>query len=505
MLDYTDCVNPTKIRRVGDNVCHGNMEQPSSAKKMYLVQPRTVTRLQGYKFKIKESRGEQMHTGNGLVDDLMELLEYSILVESEEFVAQGQLVESKSDHVELPCKLNTGGCETGDGTFIYSYTPTCSFEKIQVFTGTRVMGSYLADAKKAILLNVTGVTMAPQVCGSVRLLSSNYLTSWGTLHPADLHITIQERVREDYLAYKLEKQMQSVQEMLTTTVCQQQVAGSEEVPQRLPNGQYAYRRGDVLFVLRCVQKRGAIAKLSNCYDKILIDQSGQVWVDPTTRLCTQHATQLPCSSKFPLTIQVANNTWVAVTPALAPVAAPEQLTLEEDNAVNHLDMAVRGPYTEVEQREWEQILEYPSYHKALLKLVTVGSCVETDSCAAGVSALVLVIMAVRMIVHVSVMVMAYLQGGPAMAPPVTRVSTGIPGYGLRTEMIWKFFPFPLWKRFRKTGIPERFFFRKTEISGTLFLNYGSLRNSGTFRKFTVSGTIGTIITLKSYICKYNTS
>jgi len=39
---------------------------------------------------------------------------------------------------------------------------------------------------------------------------------------------------------------------------------------------------------------------------------------------------------------------------------------------------------------------------------------------------------------------------------INRVSTGIPGYGLRTEMIRKFFPFTLWKRFRKTGIPERF-------------------------------------------------
>ena len=99
----------------------------------------------------------------------------------------------------------------------------------------------------------------------------------------------------------------------------------------------------------------------------------------------------------------------------------------------------------------------------------------------------------------------------------TRVSTGIPGYGLRMEMIRKFFPFPLWKRFRKSGIPERFperfFPRKPEISGTLFRNvpeyhsgnfpvygtlfrnvpeyrsgkfpvYGTLfRNSGTFRKF----------------------
>ena len=148
---------------------------------------------------------------------------------------------------------------------------------------------------------------------------------------------------------------------------------------------------------------------------------------------------------------MANNTWVAVTPSLVPVAAPEQLALEEDNSVDHLDMSVSEPYTQAEQRDWEQILEYPSYHKALLKSVTIESCVETDSCVAGVSdsitrydltgltksyeelnifsrvdkaiweygdylaALVLVIMAVRMIVHVSVMVMAYLQGGPGMA------------------------------------------------------------------------------------------
>ena len=83
--------------------------------------------------------------------------------------------------------------------------------------------------------------------------------------------------------------------------------------------------------------------------------------------------------------------------------------------------------------------------------MTIGSCLETDSCTGGVSdsitrydltgltkiyeemnilsridaairkyegylaALVLVIMAVRMMVHLTVMVMAYLQGGPAMA------------------------------------------------------------------------------------------
>ena len=325
----------------------------------------------------------------------------------------------------------------------------------------RAIGTYLVDEKKAILLNITGVTIAPQECGSVKLLSTNYpelfvveltdAANWPSLHPADLHLSVQEQVREDYLAYRLERRMQSVQDMLKYSICQQTVSGSEDTPQVLTNEQYAYRRGDVLFVLSCVQKRGAIAELTTCHNKIPMDTNGEVWVDPITRLRTQHATQLPCSKKFPITIRVANSTWVAITPVLVPVAAPEQLSLDQDNDINHIDMTVSGPYTEAEQREWEQILEYNAYHQDLLKSVTLGSCLETDSCAAGVSdsitrydltglaktyeemnifsridaaiceygdylaALVLVIMAVRIMVHLTVMVMAYLQGGPAMA------------------------------------------------------------------------------------------
>ena len=73
---------------------------------------------------------------------------------------------------------------------------------------------------------------------------------------------------------------------------------------------------------------------------------------------------------------------------------------------------------------------------------------------------------------------------------IIRVSTGIPGYGLRTEMIRKFFQFPLWKRFQKTGIPEQFFSCKTEISRISFRKF----SEKSFQKFPVFETIGTIIT-----------
>ena len=70
--------------------------------------PRGISNLQAGELKVADDKvgckGETMRTANGLVDDLMELVEHSVLVESEDFVAQGQMVESKSDHLELPCK-----------------------------------------------------------------------------------------------------------------------------------------------------------------------------------------------------------------------------------------------------------------------------------------------------------------------------------------------------------------------------------------------------------------
>lgn len=37
------------------------------------------------------------------------------------------------------------------------------------------MKTYMVDEKEAIILNITGVTMAPQECGSAKLQATNYL------------------------------------------------------------------------------------------------------------------------------------------------------------------------------------------------------------------------------------------------------------------------------------------------------------------------------------------
>lgn len=56
MMEYTDCVTPENIRVDVARVCVNGLGPPSSNKRMVLVQTKTVTRLQGYKCKIRESR-----------------------------------------------------------------------------------------------------------------------------------------------------------------------------------------------------------------------------------------------------------------------------------------------------------------------------------------------------------------------------------------------------------------------------------------------------------------
>ena len=57
MLEYTDCIAPEQIKRVDvARVCEHSLSSASSNKRMMLTQTKTVTRLTGYKCKIKESR-----------------------------------------------------------------------------------------------------------------------------------------------------------------------------------------------------------------------------------------------------------------------------------------------------------------------------------------------------------------------------------------------------------------------------------------------------------------
>ena len=403
-------------------------------------------------------KGQPFRTEAGIQDDLLVVSEYQVLVETEDFSTMNELIESTTDHITLPCKTAEAGCETGSGTYVWQPPTGCTMERIQEFRAKRTMGSYLVDDDKNILVNVTGITIAPAECGNVRLRSTAYrelyiadgqdAANWPTLSPGDFKIDIAERVREDYLVYHLERRMQSLQTQLQNSVCRQSTMTQDGEPQLLPNGKHALRRGDLIYVMDCSKKRGAILELPSCYEQIPLAES--IWVNPVTRLRTSHSTQVPCQSKFPITIRVDTNTWVSITPALIPVPAPMKVHVDEVPPSTHKDMAKGGAYTRAEAEAWSLLLEFPKFHSALLKGVSIGSCVSSGICPAGnteqgltrysldslttpletwniwtridnairqygdyAAALVLLIVVVKTIVNLTVLLAAWLKEGPA--------------------------------------------------------------------------------------------
>lgn len=337
-------------------------------------------------------KGQSYRTPQGILDNVLILNEYSVSIVPEEFIAHGSLVESQSDHVSLPCKLNQQGCE-GDATYIWESPSGCSMETIQMFSGTPVQETYLVDHEKKILINQTGITISPANCGGVKLRSTNYeelyiaetrdTLTWPKLHPMDYSPSLNERIREDYMILYVENKINNLQAVRSSDLCQQRTGSFSEEPQPLGDGSYMLRRGDIIFQMRCPKKRGAITEKPACYSHIPLD--GDLWIHPISRLRSIHSTMTVCNQKFPLTIRIQEGTWIAINPQIIPVATPTSRISEKlGNQVPHLDMSLGGAYTIAEAAAWEQILSFPTYHQALLKEVSVGVCINSGECPTGI-------------------------------------------------------------------------------------------------------------------------
>ena len=104
-------------------------------------------------------KGQPMHFKNKLHSNMVELKEYKLLITTETYVVENDVVEVESRHLQLPCKAMTAGCLTGDGTFTYSGKPNlCNLQYIRPVKVKPIMKSYLLDEENQILLNHTGTT-----------------------------------------------------------------------------------------------------------------------------------------------------------------------------------------------------------------------------------------------------------------------------------------------------------------------------------------------------------
>ena len=336
-------------------------------------------------------KGQNMKFRKKLFTNSVLLSEYIVTIMEVKLRAQHQVIESMSDHLQLPCTTATGQCDTGSGTFVWTPpTASCNLQFVRTIQARTYQQTFLVDEEHRVILNNTGL-LQPTGCSQLLtstqypklFLSSKVMLEYHQLVASNLDIEIEIQNSAQFLLYLNSRVEHRLQTQLRAVICSQQSASAEE-PIRLHDNIFIMARGSVTYRFRCPVVNLQLLTHSKCFADLPVQAANDKtakWVSPITRVLKKHSTPAACSTHFPLVIQ-EKKLWLEL-PSLRPVSAPKNhtlLTLRADEE-QMLDLATGGLYTTAEIQSWEALLSFPTYHTALLKSISLGACIGSNLCA----------------------------------------------------------------------------------------------------------------------------
>ena len=344
-------------------------------------------------------QGQQLKIGETVVNDVLVMSQYRITLEKEEYLSsspQAQTlhqVEATFDHVKLPksCTAAAGGCVTRDWTYIWDPAPiTCPLMKVQEGTFVHENG-YLVDHELKLLFKTSGENSGLPGCPPGKLIYTEQrgiVLSKNNGYPwidRQLDLATWSDQKDDYIVYTLERAAGKLENNIEKRLCNSKFAElSDSATQVIPmsKDRFAKRLGDILFVFKCPEKLGKVAPMKNaCINKVPLE--GGLYMNPFTRIASKHASKIDCSSHFPLTV-LSEDGWITISDTIQPAIAPREMKLL-DEKVEHENMKTGGIYRPEALSQFEDILEYGSFHEATLETLGYGICrKEGGPCASSV-------------------------------------------------------------------------------------------------------------------------
>ena len=326
--------------------------------------------------------GEDLKINGNIINGVVKMVQYRTKIEDESYLIDRKRIEVVNSHVKLPvgCTVETGGC-LGERTYTWN-PPVNQCPLVKINTGKFTPeGGWLLEYRAKLLFKITDTSPSPTGCPTGDIFHTEYedlyLTQEAQFPHIDESIEIGLYVKQssDYVMYETERLTNNLAESTHHHMCKQLYLKSKDELVEMTGGRFGRRSGDVLYTFECVQKTGKITGGKSCYDRIPLQNS--VFVDPTTRIGTQHATIKECNQKFPEAIKT-NEGWVAL-PDLSPIKDPSQFQGEMSN-MTHEDMSRGGLYTTEEIEEWEQFITYGTFRESLLNSISTGACVHREIC-----------------------------------------------------------------------------------------------------------------------------
>ena len=333
-------------------------------------------------------QGQQLKIGDTVVNDVLVMSQYRITLEKEEYLSsspQAQTlhqVEATFDHVKLPksCTASAGGCVTRDWTYIWDPAPiACPLMKVQEGNFVHENG-YLVDHQLKLLFKTTGENSGLPGCPPGKLVykeQRGIVLSKNSGYPwidRQLDLATWSDQKDDYIAYTLERAAGKLENNIEKKLYNSKFAeltdsSTQVIPMK--NDKFAKRLGDILFIFKCPEKIGKVAPMKNaCINKVPLE--GGLYMNPFTRIASKHASKMDCSSHFPLTI-LSEDGWITISDTIQPAIAPREVKLL-DEKVEHENMKTGGIYRPEALSQFEDILEYGSFHEATMETLGYGIC-----------------------------------------------------------------------------------------------------------------------------------
>ena len=295
-------------------------------------------------------KGQQVKIGEAVVDEVLVMSQYRIKLEKEEFLTASQnQVEALYDHVKLPksCTPAAAGCVANDWTYIWNNEPMkCKLMKIQLGQFSKENG-YLIDHKLKLLFKSTGVAQGLTGCPPGDLiyteqrgvvLSKNRDYPW---IDRQIDLTLFSDQKDDYIVYTLEQAAGKLRTNINKKLCTNRYSIETNGIIPINKNEFAKRRGDILFIFTCPEKMGKIKPMQDtCVSKIPLESG--LYMDPTSRIASKHASKIDCSSHFPLTV-LSKDGWVTVSNTVKPAVAPTEMKLHKTK-IGHESMKTGGIY-----------------------------------------------------------------------------------------------------------------------------------------------------------------
>ena len=311
---------------------------------------------------------------------------YQVIVKTNLLLIHEDHLESLYDRIQLPCAPSTGACVTTHRTYLWQQPNLpCNLAKVKAIQAERVGETHLVSYEDKMLLNLTAEYTNP-ACGITNGHKTNFdaviavrttnTLNTNHLEARDVNPDWDWAAALGYVEYSLKKQAQDEISGVHRSLCELQFQTRFNTPQRLGEGRYIITRGDSYLTFTCTQKTGRILETKNCFEEVPL--AGGIYVDPVTRLASDHGTPTPCSRYFPLIIRT-QNVWLEL-PHLKTRTAPMAKNHGRlpDNTLEDFSPAII--YSKSELAQFYQLLSYPTYKTSRISALLYGDCVHQGTC-----------------------------------------------------------------------------------------------------------------------------